>query len=1250
MIQLLGQLVNQTGGYTITAGSANSTFVITTTVPADFTPSLAALRVNQLWFSSLVVTLITASFAMLVKQWLREYLSVDYTSPHERLRARQFRHPGLATWKVYEIAGFLPLLLQLALGLFFLGLCVFTWSINRSVGETSIVLVAGWVFLLLSATLAPLASPRCPYKTTFLKDIMVIIRRRIRSVFLPSPVPTGVRAVSHTIAVPAGACSAFLPESYLVEEIEAVKRDIDELAILKDVDSFLLDDDLLGTTIFDTLMQHNAPPPTAISFVLQVLSHRLRESFTDTQSLTNLPDLRQLTKRGWGAVSDIVANTIQRGLEKLSNPHVSNQWLEDAIRLILSLSDHQLTASARTALIRCIRRDSMPHFVRVIGSLRSETHDVQRHVVSRLYDLCTSVSSSNAPAEDVVALVLCLYGFELQVDVQQQNHFLLDLDSLSEDTWRRGSTTLVNVILHNLQTRPGVDSIGIWLEDAWSIILSRSRFSIPDVVLEGLTHCVLEETAPRFGDLVSGHLFSTDPSTTHITTSMVSLCEKLTIQDVSSAPHIISFCIHAFAKGQSAHFMKSTSVSPTLSHILDLRGLDTDLWLAATECIAGSLSRVLEKHVATDAGNIGSFYEDALYMLLSLSGSLAIPSLNSRVMVLGIERDEDTRLRLAQFICSLEAPASEHFPFVLSHLRRLCDLAVNGGRVGSGQVVQFLYHSLGHRLQGDILADPTASTILDLRKVPLEMWRLFINIVASALQDELRKPAADVPGLVIPWFKQAFSLLVSISEGSVSPTVCDVLIACLRGDPTQRTQLLQSVRALVPTDNIMLSVYVERLSAICKTLLSHAAATPDISSLVFAAINLDIPSPSASVLPKSFLDVKNLSRSAWTLLSEMLADILMTGLKVQGGSNRSDWALGSWSASVAFALLAISQHPIPPKAQDALIAYIKADDTVKTHFRQLIQSKTLLTQNHLTHVMRRILSLCGPLGSRTEGPTNVIRLLLRVLQNFTQTSLSSPLETLIDLGSLPQESWDLLNETILETVLLPIKDLKSETPGPWMEDAFHIVFSLSSYPLSPTVTEMVSRLCSDDYPYHRFSRFLQRHLGPASPHFCHGLARAHAIALCFADRYADINWFLRAVLGSVPCTSYCTHLSNTYHFGQIFYSHASVNDQWTRRYVLILVDLLKNLDPKPGPWPAGAAESFNALLSCPTPLRALSPEAAEVVFKIICWKSAIGGALSGIMSAAAEERTMVNNAAAIRTVTSLVVGANSHGKYCTRCV
>ena len=93
MITLLRIIANQ--NYTTNLGVTSVVSpVLTTTDPPDI-PQWA-LRVNGLWFASLITSLATASLGMLVKSWLREYLALDTEAPRERLRARPDRRDRLS--------------------------------------------------------------------------------------------------------------------------------------------------------------------------------------------------------------------------------------------------------------------------------------------------------------------------------------------------------------------------------------------------------------------------------------------------------------------------------------------------------------------------------------------------------------------------------------------------------------------------------------------------------------------------------------------------------------------------------------------------------------------------------------------------------------------------------------------------------------------------------------------------------------------------------------------------------------------------------------------------------------------------------------------------------------------------------------------------------------------------------------------------------------------------------------------------
>ncbi|KAK0429788.1 hypothetical protein EV421DRAFT_1722744, partial [Armillaria borealis] len=115
------------------ATTSNGSQVSIPSSPTAFfspSPSSSDEWINSLWFVSLTLSLITALVAVLVKQWLYQYVAiVSDSSARDRARIRHMRHAELQTWQVPMIIGMLPVLLHVSLALFFVGLAVFLFSL-----------------------------------------------------------------------------------------------------------------------------------------------------------------------------------------------------------------------------------------------------------------------------------------------------------------------------------------------------------------------------------------------------------------------------------------------------------------------------------------------------------------------------------------------------------------------------------------------------------------------------------------------------------------------------------------------------------------------------------------------------------------------------------------------------------------------------------------------------------------------------------------------------------------------------------------------------------------------------------------------------------------------------------------------------------------------------------------------------------------------------------------------------------------
>ncbi|EIW57225.1 uncharacterized protein TRAVEDRAFT_86954, partial [Trametes versicolor FP-101664 SS1] len=131
----------------------------------NFQPSSQSVRINALWFSSLVFSLFSALVAIIVKQWTREYMAAVSLSPRDNVRLRQHRFDCMVAWHVPEIMALLPLLLQISLVLFFVGLIDFLFLLQTTVAAIVTALIAVALIFYAATTLTPAFDIRCSYKS-----------------------------------------------------------------------------------------------------------------------------------------------------------------------------------------------------------------------------------------------------------------------------------------------------------------------------------------------------------------------------------------------------------------------------------------------------------------------------------------------------------------------------------------------------------------------------------------------------------------------------------------------------------------------------------------------------------------------------------------------------------------------------------------------------------------------------------------------------------------------------------------------------------------------------------------------------------------------------------------------------------------------------------------------------------------------------------------------------------------------------
>jgi len=151
----------------------------------NFTPNAYDVQINVLYFISLTLALSVSSVCILGKQWIREYQKDIAVSPCDAARVRQMRFDSLQRWKVPQIMAALPVLLLLALMLFFAGLLVQLWNVSdRTAAAAVLAIVALTVLLVIVTTVVPAwvslrhdHSSFAPFRSPQAWVVLYIVRR-----------------------------------------------------------------------------------------------------------------------------------------------------------------------------------------------------------------------------------------------------------------------------------------------------------------------------------------------------------------------------------------------------------------------------------------------------------------------------------------------------------------------------------------------------------------------------------------------------------------------------------------------------------------------------------------------------------------------------------------------------------------------------------------------------------------------------------------------------------------------------------------------------------------------------------------------------------------------------------------------------------------------------------------------------------------------------------------------------------------
>ena len=180
---ILQQISNQLSYLVVDNGHITPTQP-TALVPDAFIPSQINVKINLLWFISLSLSLTSAFMALAVKQWLR---AIPHSRKLSTPQAVIFRHAiymSLTSWQVANIINLLPVLLQIAVTLFLVGLYLLLQSLSRPV-TVAFATITGIPFFLYAVSLfLPLIWHRCPFRTPVVPAVVFLLQL-LRAVAVP---------------------------------------------------------------------------------------------------------------------------------------------------------------------------------------------------------------------------------------------------------------------------------------------------------------------------------------------------------------------------------------------------------------------------------------------------------------------------------------------------------------------------------------------------------------------------------------------------------------------------------------------------------------------------------------------------------------------------------------------------------------------------------------------------------------------------------------------------------------------------------------------------------------------------------------------------------------------------------------------------------------------------------------------------------------------------------------------------------
>ena len=207
-----------------------------------FNPSASDIRINVFWFMALIFSLSAALLAILVQQWVRDYMHVfqQYSDPLKSARLRQYLHEGSERWNMPRVAEVVPGLLHISLFLFFAGLIDSLLNINTTVGISAIIPIGVGVLLYIFTIFAPIIYPQAPYQNPFSGFIWYLFQKLHWRQYRDRESNGGWRPVSANMAEGQMQLAMAETEGRKDRDVQAIRWLVDKLTEDTEMEQFLM--------------------------------------------------------------------------------------------------------------------------------------------------------------------------------------------------------------------------------------------------------------------------------------------------------------------------------------------------------------------------------------------------------------------------------------------------------------------------------------------------------------------------------------------------------------------------------------------------------------------------------------------------------------------------------------------------------------------------------------------------------------------------------------------------------------------------------------------------------------------------------------------------------------------------------------------------------------------------------------------------------------------------------------------------